>query len=407
MRFATWTLRLAAVAVTGLMFAGTPADAQRRDDNRSDDRRFYSQRTFDNRVEAWDELDVKRIDPRADTIVMPVGRREGQHTAIRFRALDDDIFIRSLVVTYGNRQTQEIPFRRKLGSGEMSDVIDLEGDRRFIESVQVNYRPEPNWRNSNRGARLALLGDRVQGRPAAPPPPQLSRDIPKDWVLFGVQTAEFGGDRDIITVGRDKGRFEKIAIRVRENDVFVRNIKINFVRGEAQNYPVNQMIPQGSRTAEIALPRDRFIDTIELTYGTRPGGGRKAVIEVYGDYAQGYAGQGGGYQQDTSGWQLIGAQSASMFRTDSDNFEIGTRFGTFKKLRLQGRNSAVDVRGLVIIFENGYRQEIPVNTVLRPGDTSAVIEIPGRGQYLKAVSIAYKSRPSLRGDGTIELWGQH
>ena len=403
MRFVTWTCRLAAIAAAGLMFAGSPADAQRRDG----DNRYFSQRNLDNRVEAWDELDVKRIDPRADSITMPVGRREGQHTAIRFRVLDDQIFIRRLVVVYGNGQSQDIAFRRNLGAGEMSEAIDLEGDRRFIQEVQVYYRPEPNWRNNNRGARLALLGDRIQGRPAAPPPTTLYRDIPKDWILFGVQTAEFGGDRDIVTVGREKGRFDKIALRVRDNDLFVRNVKINYSRGESQDFAVNQVIPQGSRTAEIPLQRDRFIDTIELTYGSRPGGSRKATVEIYGEYAQGYAGETGGYKQDGGGWQLIGAQSASMFRTDNDNFDIGTRFGTFTKLRLQARSNAVDVRNLVVIYENGYRQDLAINTTLRPGDTSAVIDIPGRGKFLKSVSITSKSRPSLRGDGTIELWGQH
>ncbi len=403
MRFANWTLRTAAVAVAGLLLAGAPADAQRRDG----DGRYFSQRTFDNRAEAWDELDVKRIDPRADSITMPVGRREGQHTAIRFRVLDDQVFIRRLVVVYGNGQTQEIPFRRSLGAGEMSEVIDLEGDRRFINEVKVYYRPEPNWRAGNRGARLALLGDRQPGRPAPTPPPPLVRDIPRGWILFGVQQAEFGGDRDIIRIGREKGRFDKIALRVRDNDVFVRNIRINYSNGTNQDYAVNQMIPQGSRTAEIALQRDRFIDTIELTYGSRPGGGRKATIELYGEYAQGFAGENGGYKQEGGGWQMIGAQSASMFRTDNDVFEIGQQFGTFTKLRLQARRNDVDVRSITVLYENGYRQDLPINSVLRPGDTSAVIDIPGRGRFLKAVTITMKSRPSLRGDGVVELWGQH
>jgi hypothetical protein len=401
MRLATWTLRLAAVAVAGVLTIATSADAQRGDS------RYFSQRTFDNRVEAWDELDVRRIDPRADSVLMPVGRREGQHTAIRFRVLDDQVFIRRLVVIYGNGQSQEIPFRRALGAGEMSDVIDLEGDRRFIQEVRVFYRPEPAWRSGNRGARLALLGDRLPGRPAAPPPPPLVRDIPRGWVLFGVQQAEFGGDRDIIRVGREKGRFDKIALRVRDNDVFVRNIRINYSRGDSQDYAVNQMIPQGSRTSEIVLQRDRFIDTIELTYGSRPGSSRRATIELYGEYAQGFAGEGGGYRQEGGGWQLIGAQSASMFRSDNDVFEIGQQFGTFTKLRLQARRNNVDVRHVTVIYENGYRQDLPINTVLRAGDTSAVIDIPGRGRFLKSVTINMKSQPSLRGDGVIELWGQH
>ena len=396
LRLATWTLRLAAVATAGLLIAGSPADAQRRN--------------YDDRVEAWDELDVRAIDPRSDNITMPVGRREGQHTAIRLRVLDDSIFIRRINVVYGDGTSSGIALRRSLGSGEMTEAIDLEGDRRFIREVQVFYRSEPNWRGNNgRSARIALLGDRLQGRPnAGPAPSALFRDIPRDWVLFGVKTAEFGGDRDTIPVGREKGRFDKIALRVRDNDVFVRNIRINYVRGEPQDYAVNQIIPQGSRTAEIPLPRDRFIDSIELTYGSRPGGNRKASVEVYGEYAQGYAGEGGGYKQDGgNGFVLIGAQSASMFRNDNDVYEIGPRLGTFTKLRLQARNSAVEVRTMIVIYENGYRQDLPLNTTLRPGDTSAVIDIPGRGKFLKSVTLSYKSLPSLRGEGVVELWGQH
>jgi hypothetical protein len=143
-------------------------------------------------------------------------------------------------------------------------------------------------------------------------------------VLLGAQPVGFGVDRDVIRVGGQVGQFESIALKVNESDVFVREISVVYANGERDRMAVNANVPAGASSPEIRLKGDRFIREIELLYQARPSYRGRAVVEVYGNYSDGWLGDRGRRRDFNQGWVMLGAQRALMFSSDSDNFEVST-----------------------------------------------------------------------------------
>ncbi len=393
----------AAVLVAGSVLTGT-ADAQRR--------------WGEFRQEQWQELDNRRVAPGTNSITLPVGRFEGRHTAIRLQVLDDPIFVAGFRVIYENGTQNEIPIRRLMRPGETTEPIDLEGGARLIREVRVSFQQDRDWR---RTARLVLLGDIVErggGRPpVAEGPRGPDRDgpgrspigvqrggLPANWVLFGVEQAGIGGDRDTIYVGRERGRFDKIALRVRGNDVFLRDLRVKYVNGDTQDFPVNQRIRADERTAELALDKPQLIENIELTYSSSRRGGTQAKVEVWGEVAEKWL-RGEGRDP---GWLLAGTATASMFRRDNDTYTVGERFGRIKRVRFFVRNGEDEIRSVSFKFGNGDTQRVEFRQSLRRNETSQEITLPSRpgadGRRVESITIEHQSKPTFGGEASVEMW---
>jgi len=254
-------------------------------------------------------IDSQTIDIRNDRIVFRVGRREGRFAAIKFRPVDGPMLTGGVEIEYGNRERQTFNIVERLAPGQESRPLDLSGESRRIDIVSLWKRP------GFRPGRLTveLLGLEETDRRGPPPWAGIGPQIPRSWVLFGAQTVDFRGDRDVIPVGPEVGRFERIALRVLDNDIFLREITITYANGERDRKIIETEIRANSQTRGIDLKGDRFIRDIELVYKSRPGGGKPAVVEVYGDFARDWFSDRGGYRDHNRGWALLGAQRASMF----------------------------------------------------------------------------------------------
>ncbi|MDX2265039.1 MAG: DUF2541 family protein [Hyphomicrobiales bacterium] len=103
------------------------------------------------------------------------------------------------------------------------------------------------------------------------------------WELLGSREVSLDAERDEIKVGRNDGRFKKIQLRVRGNDVEMLDLKVVYGNGRVDDIRVREVIRQGGETRGIDLRGEqRVIDRIVLAY-RRPANGRgKAVVEVYG-----------------------------------------------------------------------------------------------------------------------------
>lgn len=398
----SWIMRrvlLPALAIAATVTLAAPsADAQRR--------------WGDFRENQWEVMEERQVRPGTSSVVLPAaGRRGATYTGIRIRVLDEPIYVDSLRIVYGNGTEDDRPIRRVMRPGETTEPIDLEGGARYIQAVRVVFRQDADWR---RTARVVLLGDREEARqqirPQGPRIPIVRDDLPEGWVRFGTQRADFGGERDVIVVGRERGVFDKIALRVRQNEIFLRNLRVVFGNGEAQDFPVNDVIRPEYRTEILRLERSGFIDRIELFYASRPTGRVEAVVDVYGEYAVGSnRGSGDGFRA-TEGWALIGAKKASMLRNDNDEFPVGERAGRLTAIRLLARKSDVEVRSITLFYASGDTETINVNRLLRRDQASPDLILRGRagvaGRAIRGISINHRSVLSLRGEAVIEVWGR-
>lgn len=103
----------------------------------------------------WERLGEANVDGRADHDTIRVGRSDGRFAAIRFKAERGPIEFDRVVVHYGNGERQELRVPHKLRAGDETRVIDLPGNKRVIERVEIWYeKARPN----SEKPRLILFG---------------------------------------------------------------------------------------------------------------------------------------------------------------------------------------------------------------------------------------------------------
>jgi hypothetical protein len=95
--------------------------------------------------ERWDYLGNAHVDGRADHDLIRVGRSEGRFRAIQLRVTGGAIEFDRVIVHFRNGTSEQLVIRTRIPSGGVTRAIDLPGERRVIEGVELWYAKD-NWR---------------------------------------------------------------------------------------------------------------------------------------------------------------------------------------------------------------------------------------------------------------------
>lgn len=102
------------------------------------------------------------------------------------------------------------------------------------------------------------------------------------WEKLGTRTVDGRLDRDVITVGRAKGRYSALRMRVEGSSLVLHELRVVFTNGEVYEPKTRFHFEKSSSTRVIDLPGDtRTIRQIELKYGN-VSSKRKARVEIWG-----------------------------------------------------------------------------------------------------------------------------
>jgi hypothetical protein len=93
-----------------------------------------------------------------------VGRREGAFRAIKLRVSDSTLRLTRLRVVFGDRDVQTFDVRSAIPAGSETRPLDLDGRRRIIERIDLEYLPSISLKRGSEVCVLALEGDRPGGR---------------------------------------------------------------------------------------------------------------------------------------------------------------------------------------------------------------------------------------------------
>ncbi len=104
----------------------------------------------------WTYLGDSHVDGNNDHDSIRVGRSDGTFRAIQLRISGGAINFDRVIVRYGNGSQEEIPIRARIPSGGKTRAIDLPGDRRVIQSVDIWYGKD-RW---SRRPKVSLYGIR-------------------------------------------------------------------------------------------------------------------------------------------------------------------------------------------------------------------------------------------------------
>lgn len=102
------------------------------------------------------------------------------------------------------------------------------------------------------------------------------------WELLGRKNVSFFVDRDTVHVGRHRGAFRKIRLKVLGSSLTLLDMDVYFENGQVQDVATRTFIPAGGQTRTIDLAGDaRFISRVRLVY-QRPVLLLPTVVELWG-----------------------------------------------------------------------------------------------------------------------------
>lgn len=104
-------------------------------------------------------------------------------------------------------------------------------------------------------------------------------------------------------------------------------------------------------------------------------------------------------------WELLGSQKVG-FLTDKDVIQVGRKDGDFSKIKLVVKNNDVEFKDVTVVYGNGAKDDVSVRNRIRAGGETRAIDLKGGDRFIKRVELVYKSKPSFKGQATVELWGK-
>lgn len=221
----------------------------------------------------WVKLGTRTVNGKVDKDRITVDKYEGRFTKLTLVVEDSDMELLDFEVTFGNNQTWNAKLRHTFREGARSRLIDLPGDERVIKHIDLKYK------NKGYGnAKVEVWG--WKSSDTAPKPVAFRWD-PSGWQLLGERMVNGKVDRDRITVGRYKGKFEKIAIVVTDSDLEMLDFEVTFARGATFHPALKHYFRENERSRIIDFPGDeRQLKYIDMKYRNLPGGGR-AKVQVW------------------------------------------------------------------------------------------------------------------------------
>ncbi|MGQ0455738.1 MAG: DUF2541 family protein [Hyphomicrobium sp.] len=383
------------------------------------------------------------VDLSLDTYSIDISSAKGAYKGIRVKNARGYLFDLSRVqVVYADGSVHNEDRQIDMYQGERSRPINESEDSRFINQVNITQVPgrgrgrlqvlgiqDRDGRQMDRSGRggdysssssrppreSSSGGSDIPVRPTTADPTTAAPGTQTEGgdVLFGAQYVGFGVDRDVIRVGNEIGKFDRIRLRVLDNDIFINELKVVYSNDEVDSLAVNAEIPKNSRTSWIDLKGDRFIKEIQLNYKSRPSFSGQARIEVFGQYAPGWLGPQGEGRKYNQGWVLLGAQTAGFVGFDKDIIPVGRNEGGFRKLRVTVRDRAITLNELKVIYSGGEEETIAVRTRVDAGGTYGPIDLTREARRgIERIEAKYRSRifdtsAKGRGSAIVEVWGQH
>ena len=106
-------------------------------------------------AEEWTYLGESHVDGDHDHDKIHVGKHDGRFHAIQLRVNGGAIEFDRVVVHFGNGTSEELSIRTVIPDGGRTRVIDLPGERRVIENVELWYS-KAHWEHRPQVTLFAL-----------------------------------------------------------------------------------------------------------------------------------------------------------------------------------------------------------------------------------------------------------
>ncbi len=107
----------------------------------------------------------------------------------------------------------------------------------------------------------------------------------------------------------------------------------------------------------------------------------------------------------TGSWRLIGSTEAK-FTADHDGIIVKGPFDNFRRVKFKVTDAPLRLVKLVITYDNGAPDEIPVAYDIPEGGESRIIDLRGAGtRSIRRIDFWYDTRGVLRGRANVSIFG--
>jgi hypothetical protein len=228
----------------------------------------------------WTKLGERYVSGKVDRDSISVGAYKGKFTKLTLVVEKNDIELLEFQIVFANGERFDPALRHYFREGSRTRVIDLPGDERVIRTINMKYKNVL----SGRDAKVEVWAWRSDGGPSSGGGGTSGGGAAWDssgWKMLGERFVSGKVDRDRITVGSYKGKFEKLTMVVLDSDLELLDFEITFERGAPFRPALRHYFTEGQRTRLIDLPGDeRVIRYIDMKYKNLPGGG-SAKVQVW------------------------------------------------------------------------------------------------------------------------------
>lgn len=105
----------------------------------------------------------------------------------------------------------------------------------------------------------------------------------QSWQKLGTRNVLLVNDTDVIPVTFLNGLFSRVQVRVKNNAIYMYDLRVRFSNGELVSLPIRSRIPAGGQSRAIRLPGGRrSISYLALDYRSVPSSRGRATVEVWG-----------------------------------------------------------------------------------------------------------------------------
>ncbi len=375
--------------------------------------------------EKWVLIGKGEIDATKQSGSIDLSKAKGAYKSIRLINRRGEIDIVNVDVRHaaGGGSAERRPINLK--AGERTRPIVLRSET-FVEDVTLSLKSRPAGSRAGlvevyglQTAAGAKMARPASGNQVAAGTTSSDRNTSKPGtvaqggdVMFGFQSVGFGVDRDIVKVGAEVGKFDRIRLRVLENDIHLNELKVIYVTGEPDVLAVNADLKQNTRSNWLNVKGDRFIREIQMSYRSRPNVKGMARVEVYGDYAANWLGPQGEGRKYNQGWVLLGAKTAGFIGFDNEAIQVGRNEGGFKRIRVNVKDRAITLNELRVVYRSGSEDVIAAKSRVDADKSYGPIDIKGGSRAIKEIRAKYRSRffdkdAIGKGAAIVEVWGQH
>jgi hypothetical protein len=223
----------------------------------------------------WELLGQRQVGFAVDRDVVS-GRGQGRFSVIRLCVGGAPVHFRDVDVVFANGQRQNVAVNALVRAGTCSANLDLRGEARRVERVELVYNSVPTFRGR---ALVSVYGLHTAGPGPGPGGPGTQ---PGMWDRLGTRVVGFQADRDSFDL-QGEGRFRALRLCVARNAVQFREVEVRFGNGEQQTLPVRHFVRAGACTPPLDFAgRDRRLRRVVMLYNAVPNFRGQAAVTLYG-----------------------------------------------------------------------------------------------------------------------------